>query len=80
MWELFQGRGVAARGYKFLLLDVYSQLWIVLKEYIADAERRSGGTSPRLYSYTPIGLMLPYAYALKLDPKPCHQVIIMRST
>lgn len=37
-----QGRGVAARGYKFLLLDAYSQLWILLREYIADADRRSG--------------------------------------
>ena len=43
-----QGRGVAERGYKFLLLDTYAQLWILLRAYITDAERRSGVRTCRL--------------------------------
>ena len=37
-----QGQGVAQEGYKFLLRDAYSQLWVLLRRYIANAEQRSG--------------------------------------
>ena len=37
-----QGPGVAQEGYKFLLRDAHSQLWVLLRRYIANAEQRSG--------------------------------------
>ena len=43
--QLAQGQGVAQEGYKFLLRDAYSQLWVLLRRYIANAEQRSGATS-----------------------------------
>ena len=33
---------MAQEGYKFLLRDAHSQLWVLLRRYIANAEQRSG--------------------------------------
>jgi hypothetical protein len=35
-------RAITEAGFRFLLLDTYSQLWAILREYIAGAEQRSG--------------------------------------
>ena len=35
VWTV-QGQGVAQEGYKFLLRDAYSQLWVLLRRYIAN--------------------------------------------
>lgn len=39
-------------GFQFLLLDTYNQLWILLREYIDSAARRSGGPLGVLMSPT----------------------------
>ena len=32
---------ITEKGFRFLLLDTYNQLWTLLREYLVDAERRS---------------------------------------
>ena len=39
-------------GFQFLLLDTYNQLWILLREYIDSAARRSGQPSILTMSLT----------------------------
>ena len=38
-------RAISESGFQFLLLDTYHQLWLLLREYIAGAERRNGGSA-----------------------------------
>lgn len=35
-------KAIAEPGFQFLLLDTYSQLWLLLQQYIADAQKRAG--------------------------------------
>jgi hypothetical protein len=44
-----QGQGVAQEGYKFLLRDAHSQLWVLLRRYIANAEQRSGAAPTNIH-------------------------------
>lgn len=36
-------RSVSADGFRWLLKETYGQLWTLLREYVANAEKRSGG-------------------------------------
>ena len=38
-------RTITEKGFRFLLLDTYNQLWTLLREYLVDADRRSGTPS-----------------------------------
>jgi hypothetical protein len=43
--------GVTQAGFQFLLMDTYSQLWRLLKEYIAGAERQSSAELASVISF-----------------------------
>ena len=36
-------KAIAEQGFQFLLLDTYSQLWLLLQQYIANAQQKAGG-------------------------------------
>lgn len=38
-------------GFQFLLADTYGQLWTLLRQYIADAQRESGSTLGSVISF-----------------------------
>ena len=41
--QLFaEPRAIAEQGFQFLLLDTYSQLWLLLQQYIASAQNKAG--------------------------------------
>ena len=35
-------KAIAEQGFQFLLLDTYSQLWLLLQQYIANAQKKAG--------------------------------------
>ena len=35
-------KAIAEQGFQFLLLDTYSQLWLLLQQYIANAQQKAG--------------------------------------
>ena len=39
-------KAIAEPGFQFLLLDTYSQLWLLLQQYIADAQKKAGEQLP----------------------------------
>lgn len=49
--RLLSGGSVTAAGFKFLLMDTYHQLWVLLKDYIDAAERKSGEELSSLISF-----------------------------
>ncbi|KAK9806388.1 hypothetical protein WJX72_012519 [[Myrmecia] bisecta] len=52
--ELMQSsaeKGITERGWQFLLLDTYNQLWELLQQYISSAENRSGAELSSVVSF-----------------------------
>lgn len=35
-------KAIAEQGFQFLLLDTYSQLWLLLQQYISNAQKKAG--------------------------------------
>lgn len=44
-------RTITEKGFRFLLLDTYNQLWTLLREYLVDADRRSGAHHGVLFQF-----------------------------
>ncbi|KAL3151427.1 hypothetical protein ABBQ38_012436 [Trebouxia sp. C0009 RCD-2024] len=44
-------RAIAEQGFQFLLLDTYSQLWLLLQQYIANAQKKAGSELVHVISF-----------------------------
>ena len=83
---------MAQEGYKFLLRDAYSQLWVLLRRYIANAEQRSGNHDPvrrtrpdalrtwRRFSFRILSCDRCHAAVLSCEcslwPNPCQALVL----
>ncbi|KAL0048027.1 hypothetical protein WJX82_006028 [Trebouxia sp. C0006] len=44
-------KAIAEQGFQFLLLDTYSQLWLLLQQYITNAQKKAGGELVHVISF-----------------------------
>lgn len=44
-------KAIAEQGFQFLLLDTYSQLWLLLQQYISNAQKKAGGELVHVISF-----------------------------
>lgn len=40
--RIAEPKAIAEQGFQFLLLDTYSQLWLLLQQYISNAQKKAG--------------------------------------
>lgn len=50
------GVRISDEGFRFLLMDVYKQLWVMVREYVAEMEVRNGAVN--VSDFTRIGRSL----------------------
>ena len=62
------GRSITEQGFRFLLMDTYNQLWTLLRQYLVDADRRSGVSTTQQYKMKQDDTAL-FALGIEMHPK-----------